>query len=199
MQRCVSRKIRPFKISVTHGEFRLLTNGDMDSHVPFSSLLMGHPTPRSWIKLGTVAARDQRIALRYAMTGMSQTETKLPDPSPQARRPLGPLVAAFATNKTIVDEPQQEQPSLKSRQTPRHRDSTTTTATARPPPRQHDHQGPVATIWRGLFQLNTCSPTTAPPSLTDANDNTCSTCQSRPGRCAPVTARLPSPVSRTRI
>jgi len=54
----------------------------MDSHSPFACLLVGQPTLRRRIKLGTFAALDQRIALRYTMTGMSETET----------------------NKTIVDE-----------------------------------------------------------------------------------------------
>ena len=56
-------------------ELRLLTNADMDSHSPFACLLIGQPTLRRRIKLGTFAALDQRIALRYAMTGMSTQET----------------------------------------------------------------------------------------------------------------------------
>src|SRR5919108_6565525 len=47
----------------------------MDSHSPFAALLVGQPTLRRRIKLGTFAALDQRIALRYAMTGMTDTET----------------------------------------------------------------------------------------------------------------------------
>ena len=56
-------------------ELRLLTNADMDSHSPFTCLLVGQPTLRRRIKLGTFAALDQRIALRYAMTGMQAAET----------------------------------------------------------------------------------------------------------------------------
>lgn len=37
---------------------------------------VGQPTLRRRIKLGTFAALDQRIALRYAMTPMSHTETE---------------------------------------------------------------------------------------------------------------------------
>ena len=48
----------------------------MDSHSPFACLLVGQPTLRRRIKLGTFAALDQRIALRYAMTGMQADETK---------------------------------------------------------------------------------------------------------------------------
>jgi type II secretory pathway predicted ATPase ExeA len=114
-------------------ELRLLTNADMDSHSPFAALLVGQPTLRRRIKLGTFAALDQRIALRYAMTGMTATETasylghhlKLAGRSdtlfsddatamihqvsrglPRAANNLAvqALVAAYATNKAIVDE-----------------------------------------------------------------------------------------------
>jgi len=114
-------------------ELRLLTNADMDSHSPFACLLVGQPTLRRRIKLGTFAALDQRIALRYTMTGMSQAETKsylahhlalagrsdtlFSDDAtalihqvgrgiPRAVNNLAvqALVAAFATGKNIVDE-----------------------------------------------------------------------------------------------
>jgi type II secretory pathway predicted ATPase ExeA len=49
-----------------------LANADMDSHSPFACLLVGQPTLRRRIKLGTFAALDQRIAL----PGMSEPETK---------------------------------------------------------------------------------------------------------------------------
>jgi type II secretory pathway predicted ATPase ExeA len=114
-------------------ELRLLTNADMDSHSPFAALLVGQPTLRRRIKLGTFAALDQRIALRYAMTGMTQTETnsylahhlklagrtdtlfsddattlihQISRGLPRAVNNLAvqSLVAAYATNKRIVDE-----------------------------------------------------------------------------------------------
>ena len=114
-------------------ELRLLTNADMDSHSPFACLLVGQPTLRRRIKLGTFAALDQRIALRYAMTGMSQAETssylthhlalagridtlfsddattlihQVSRGIPRAVNNLAvqALVAAYAANKTIVDE-----------------------------------------------------------------------------------------------
>lgn len=85
------------------------------------------------IKLGTFAALDQRIALRYTMAGMSEAETKtylthhlklagrsdtlFSDDAaalihqvsrglPRAVNNLAvqALIAAFATNKAIVDE-----------------------------------------------------------------------------------------------
>jgi type II secretory pathway predicted ATPase ExeA len=56
-------------------ELRLLLNSEMDSRSPFACLLIGQPTLRRRIKLGTFAALDQRIALRYAMPGMTLQET----------------------------------------------------------------------------------------------------------------------------
>jgi type II secretory pathway predicted ATPase ExeA len=54
---------------------RMLTNHDMDSASPFAALLIGQPTLRRRLKLGQLAALDQRIAVRYHMTGMTQPET----------------------------------------------------------------------------------------------------------------------------
>ena len=113
-------------------ELRLLTNADLDSHSPFGCLLVGQPTLRRKIKLGTFAALDQRIALRYTMNGMDAAETKTylahhlalagrsdtlfsddaTDLIHQVSRGLPravnnlavqALIAAFATNKAIVD------------------------------------------------------------------------------------------------
>ena len=114
-------------------ELRLLTNADMDSHSPFACLLVGQPTLRRRIKLGTFAALDQRIALRFAMPPMTQTETasyithhlklggradtlfsddattlihQVSRGLPRAVNNLAlqALIAAYATNKAIVDE-----------------------------------------------------------------------------------------------
>lgn len=114
-------------------ELRLLTNSEMDSHSPFAALLVGQPTLRRRIKLGTFAALDQRITLRYPMTGMTPEETKsyighhlqlagrsdtlFSDDAtaliqqgsrgmPRAVNNLAiqSLVAAYATQKSIVDE-----------------------------------------------------------------------------------------------
>lgn len=112
---------------------RLLTNAELDSRSPFACLLVGQPTLRRRIRLGAFAALDQRVALRYAMTGMDSGETagyivhhlKLAGRSdtlfsddatalihqvsrglPRAVNNLAvqSLVAAFAQNKSIVDE-----------------------------------------------------------------------------------------------
>ena len=112
---------------------RMLTNHDMDSHSPFACLLVGQPTLRRRIKLGALAALDQRIGLRYAMAPMTDQETAsylrhhltlagrsdtlFSDDAttlthqtsrgyPRAVNNLAlqALVAAFATDKAIVDE-----------------------------------------------------------------------------------------------
>lgn len=112
---------------------RMLTNHDMDSTSPFACLLIGQPTLRRHMKLGVLAALDQRIALRYAMPPMTPEETNsylrhhltlagrsdtlFSDDAttlihqtsrgyPRAVNNLAvqALVAAFTTNKAIVDE-----------------------------------------------------------------------------------------------
>jgi len=47
----------------------------MDSKTPFATVLIGRPTVRRMIKPGVLAALDQRIAVRYQMTGMTADET----------------------------------------------------------------------------------------------------------------------------
>jgi type II secretory pathway predicted ATPase ExeA len=54
---------------------RMLTNHAMDSAAVFACLLIGQPTLRRRLKLGQLAALDQRIAVRYHMTGMTLAET----------------------------------------------------------------------------------------------------------------------------
>jgi type II secretory pathway predicted ATPase ExeA len=54
---------------------RMLTNHDLDSRSPFACLLVGQPTLRRKIKLGVLAALDQRIALRYTLPAMTAEET----------------------------------------------------------------------------------------------------------------------------
>ena len=54
---------------------RLLTNHDMDAGSPFAVLLVGQPTLRQRLRLGVLAALDQRIAVRYHIGGMSAADT----------------------------------------------------------------------------------------------------------------------------
>lgn len=56
-------------------ELRLLTSADMDSTSPFALVLVGQPTLRSRLRLGSFAALDQRVGLRYAIPPMSLTDT----------------------------------------------------------------------------------------------------------------------------
>jgi type II secretory pathway predicted ATPase ExeA len=112
---------------------RMLTNHNIDSSSPFACLLVGQPTLRRRIKLGVLAALDQRIALRYtmpattaqettsylrhhlALAGRSDTlfsddaialihQTSRGYPRAVNNIAVQALIAAFAANKTIVDE-----------------------------------------------------------------------------------------------
>jgi type II secretory pathway predicted ATPase ExeA len=112
---------------------RMLTNDQMDAASPLACLLIGQPTLRRMIRLGVLAALDQRIGLRYAIPAMTPAETasyithhlKLAgrsDPlfsddaitlTHEAARglpravnniALQALVAAYAGRKAIVDE-----------------------------------------------------------------------------------------------
>ena len=112
---------------------RMLTNHDLDSRCPLACLLVGQPTLRRKIKLGVLAALDQRIAVRYHMPGMTleetadylrhhlalagRSDTLFSDDAtallhqtsrgyPRAVNNLAlqALLAAFAANKSIVDE-----------------------------------------------------------------------------------------------
>ena len=77
-------------------ELRLLSNAEHGLKPARSpALLVGQPTLRRRIKLGTFAALDQRIALRYTMTGMQlPRDQKLSSPttsdSPDAPTPCSP-------------------------------------------------------------------------------------------------------------
>ncbi|HUB07117.1 MAG TPA: AAA family ATPase [Myxococcales bacterium] len=56
-------------------ELRLLMASEMDSRAAFCCLLLGQPTLRRRVRLGTLAALNQRITLRYHLEGMDQAET----------------------------------------------------------------------------------------------------------------------------
>jgi len=47
----------------------------MDSGSPFAALLIGQPTLRHRLRLGVLAALDQRISVRYALAGMTPDDT----------------------------------------------------------------------------------------------------------------------------
>lgn len=112
---------------------RMLTSADMDSTSPLACLLIGQPTLKRKMKLGILAALDQRITVRYTMASLTASETasyishhlKLagrPDPLfaddavtlihdtsrgyPRTINNLAvhALLAAFADGKAIVDQ-----------------------------------------------------------------------------------------------
>jgi len=55
-------------------ELRLLTNAEMDSASPFALVLLGQPTLRARLRLGSFVALSQRVTLRYAIPPMDQDE-----------------------------------------------------------------------------------------------------------------------------
>jgi type II secretory pathway predicted ATPase ExeA len=112
---------------------RMLTNHDMDSGSPFAALLIGQPTLRHRLRLGVLAALDQRISVRYALAGMTPEDTagylahhlKIAGradtlfsadavtlihnaargyPRAVNNLAINALTAAFARNQSIVDE-----------------------------------------------------------------------------------------------
>ncbi len=54
---------------------RMLSNADLDSASPLAIVLTGQPQLRANMKLGVLAALDQRITVRYAMQPMTPEET----------------------------------------------------------------------------------------------------------------------------
>ena len=112
---------------------RCLSNMGMDQTAPFCLLLLGQPTLRRRLRQGPFTALDQRIAVRYAITGLDAKETTsyvqhhlalagrsdtlfsddaiAPDPRGLPRPPrqvnnlaVASLIAAFAHKKAIVNE-----------------------------------------------------------------------------------------------
>ncbi len=54
---------------------RVLSNHGMDSGSPFAAVLVGQPTLRQRLRLGVLAALDQRIGVRSTITGMTPEES----------------------------------------------------------------------------------------------------------------------------
>ena len=53
----------------------MLTSAQLDSASPLAVLLTGQPQLRASMRLGVLAALDQRIGVRYAMAPMTPAET----------------------------------------------------------------------------------------------------------------------------
>ena len=72
---------------------RCLSNAGMDRTAPFCLLLLAQPTLRRRLRMGTFAALDQRIGLRYTITGLDpRRDGQLYRSPPRAGGPLGHLV-----------------------------------------------------------------------------------------------------------
>ena len=54
---------------------RCLQNAAMDSVAPFGLILLGQPVLRRRLRLGAFVALDQRVGLRYVMSGLEGSET----------------------------------------------------------------------------------------------------------------------------
>jgi type II secretory pathway predicted ATPase ExeA len=54
---------------------RCLGNAGMDQSAPFCLLLLGQPTLRRRLRQGAFAALDQRVGLRYTISGLEPAET----------------------------------------------------------------------------------------------------------------------------
>ncbi len=110
-----------------------MTNHELDTGAPFATILLGQPTLATKMRLGVLAALDQRITVRHHMAGMTADETASylhhhlalvgrPDPifsddainlihtnsrgKPRSVNNLAiaALIAARAQDKTFVDE-----------------------------------------------------------------------------------------------
>ena len=56
-------------------ELRLLTNADMDATNPFALLMVGQPMLLRRLKMGSFAALDQRLSMRYQLQPLDLAET----------------------------------------------------------------------------------------------------------------------------
>ncbi len=96
---------------------RMLTNSDLDSRSPLTIVLIGQPTLRRRLRVGDMAALDQRIALRYHIpapalsigeaSGYLRAHLSLQArglPRAINRLAITALLAAYAAGKSIVYE-----------------------------------------------------------------------------------------------
>lgn len=56
-------------------ELRFLTNSEMDSSSSLALILVGQPSLRQRLKLGTNSALEQRVSIRYVLAPMTRAET----------------------------------------------------------------------------------------------------------------------------
>jgi type II secretory pathway predicted ATPase ExeA len=105
---------------LTHGQLeavRILTNAEMDAASPLACLLIGQPTLRRMLRLGVLAALDQRGYVTHHLKLAGRSDALFSDDAvtlihdagrglPRAVNNLATqaLVAAMAGRKNIVDE-----------------------------------------------------------------------------------------------
>ena len=155
---------------LTHDQLeavRILTNSEMDAASPLACLLIGQPTLRRMLRLGVLAALDQRIAIRYAMPAMTAEQTagyithhlklagrsdplfserrrhldprRRPRPAPRRQQPRHP-----GPGRRHGRAQEHRRRAKRPRRRHRSHDRLTTTAPARTPrPRQHPAGGAV--------------------------------------------------------
>jgi hypothetical protein len=63
------------RMNCSHTRAPVLTSAQLDSASPLAVLLIGQPQLRASMRLGLLAALDQRIGVRYAMAPMTADET----------------------------------------------------------------------------------------------------------------------------
>jgi type II secretory pathway predicted ATPase ExeA len=91
-------------------EVRMLTNHDMDARSPFACLLLGQPTLRRRLKIGTLAALDQRVALRFNLDGMTWPRPS-PTSSTTSSSPAAPTPCSATTRSAWYTRPPAASPA----------------------------------------------------------------------------------------
>ena len=132
---------------------RMLTNHDLDSRSPLTILLIGQPTLRRRLRVGDMAALDQRVALRYHIPapalpppkpagtsgGTSSTPAGPTPCSPTTpSAPSTPTPAACPAPSTGSPSPRSWPPAPPARPSPTNPPPAPPSA-RKPPPRQTDH------------------------------------------------------------
>ena len=97
---------------------RMLTNSDLDSASPLAAVLTGQPQLRQNMKLGVLAALDQRITVRYAMPPMTPGRNPgtcgITPASPAAPIRFSPMTPPSPSTKPAAATPA-GQPARRSR------------------------------------------------------------------------------------
>ena len=93
---------------------RMLTSHDLDSGSPLTVLLIGQPTLRRRLRVGDMAALDQRVQLRYVIPSPADHRRRGRRVPPRPPRPRRPLRHPFLRQR------RPRHPLLRPRHAPRH-------------------------------------------------------------------------------